>query len=357
MSKDNKYIFELISSYFQARHFQQIPTDLPFVAMFATYQKSSLYLINIITLSDGYSFDHERYDHYKKKARKQFEHVQADKIIMLNTLIMGNPEALLEIVNHSPNLEEQFIDVHWIIDSKKRELIIPSRQMKSVLGLDKPIIALLNNEKPSYYDIQTMSKKAYLTFLIILINIGVWIFLEFRGGSEDLSTLLRYGALNVKRIEATGEYWRFLTAMFLHIGFTHLAYNTFSLYIFGARLEKYLTHFQFFVVYIGSGLIASLTSFYGSFLLESNIVAAGASGAVYGLIGSILLVSKAATRPIEGLNSTLIFIIFIMGIVYSGVSTNVDAFAHIGGFVGGLILTLPILWKRKRQVQGVKHEE
>lgn len=357
MSKDNKYIFELISSYFQARHFQQIPTDLPQVAMFATFQKSSLYLINIITLSDGYSFDHERYDYYKEKTKKQFEHIEADNIIMLNTVIMGNPEALIEIVNESPNLEEHFIDVHWIIDSRKRELIIPSRQMKSVLGLEKPIIALLNNEKQSYYDIRSINKREYLTISILLLNIVIWVFLEFQGGSEDLSVLLRYGAINVKRIQSTGEYWRFFTAMFLHIGFMHLVYNTFSLYIFGSRLEKYLSRMQFLYIYFGSGLIASLTSFYGSMLLGSNIIAAGASGAVYGLIGCILLISKAATKTIEGLNSTLIFIIFIMGIVYSGVSTNVDAFAHIGGFVGGLLLMLPILWRRKRQVQGVKHEE
>ncbi len=357
MSKDDLYIFEILTSYFNARHFQSIPTDIDNVSMFATYQKSSLYLVNLIALGKDYVFDRERYEQYRNTTRAQFAKVNADKVILLNIMIVDDPSVVYDHVDYTPNLEEDFVDVHWIVDSKEKDLVIPDKQLKSVLGLEKPIKELVTTGMQEFYELTRTRKPSHVSFFFILINVVMWIILEYNGGSTNMETLLRLGAINVDLIQTTGEYWRLISSVFLHIGFAHLAYNVFALYIFGSRLEKYINIGQYIFIYLFAGLLGGLFSYGGSLLMGTNIVAAGASGAIYGLLGAILILSKASGQSIDGLNSYMMWMIFIFGIVYSVISPSVDAFAHIGGFIGGLIASTPIVILGKRQLGGTSNEE
>ncbi len=357
MSKDNIYIFEMLSSYFKARHFQTIPTDTNSVSMYATFQKHSLYLVNLITLDDERSYNHEMYEHYRNTTKAQFSGVQSDKVILLNILIVDHPDLLVDQINVTPDIDADFIDVHWIIDSSRRELIIPSNQLKSVLGLEKPVRELITSGLQEFYELSKTHDHSYVSLGLILLNVFLWLLLEYNGGSKDSGTLLRFGALNGQLISATGSYWRLFTSIFLHIGFLHLAFNSFSLYIFGSRLEKYINTFQYLGIFLFSGIIGGVASLFGSWYLGTNVIAAGASGGIYGLLGAILILSKASGQNLEGLNSYIIWLIFISGIVYSVVSPNVDAFAHVGGFIGGLVATAPIIVFGKTQLGGDNHEE
>jgi membrane associated rhomboid family serine protease len=357
MSKDNLYIFEMLNTYFRARHFQSIPTDIKNVSMFATQQKSNLYLINIIALNNEYVFDINRYEQYRHTTKLQFAKVPSDKIILLNIMITKEPDLVYEHVNYTPNLEDDFVDVHWIIDSQNKSLIIPSKQLKTVLGLEKSIKTMITTGMEAFYELTKVSKHSYLSLFLILVNVAVWVMLEYRGGSTNSSTLISYGAMNTILIQSTHQYWRFFSAMFLHIGFTHLAYNVFALYIFGSRLEKYINAKKYLFIYLFSGLLGSLVSYFGSVFMGTSVTSAGASGAIYGLLGAILILSKASGQSVDGLSSYMMWLIFISGIVFSVVSPSVDAFAHIGGFIGGIIASIPIVMFEKRQLGGPADEE
>lgn len=357
MSKDNMYIFEILSSYFEARHFQVIPTDVENVVMYATRQKNNLYLINIIALDNNYIFDFERYEHYRQTTKLQFSKVPSDKIILLNILITDSPDGVYKHVNVTPNLGEDFVDVHWIVDGPNKQLVIPNKQIRNIIGLEKSIQELLTTGMQEFYELTRNHKQSHISLFLIVINVFIWIFLEYNGGSTNSTTLLTFGAINVDIIQGTGSYWRLFTAMFLHIGFTHLAYNVFALYIFGSRLEKYINIPKYLWIYIFSGLLGSIFSFGGSLIMGASPIAAGASGAIYGLLGAILVLSKASGQSIEGLDSYMMWLIFISGIVYSVVSPSVDAFAHVGGFVGGMLASAPIVILDKRQLGGSSDEE
>lgn len=357
MSKDDLYIFEILTSYFKARHFQAIPTDIETVSMFATYQKSSLYLVNLIALGEDYIFDRERYEQYRNTTRAQFAQVKSDKVILLNIMIVNDPSVVYEHVDYTPNLEDDFVDVHWIVDSDKKDLVIPDKQLKSVLGLEKPVKELITTGMQEFYELTRTRKPSHISFLFILINVVMWLVLEYNGGSTNMNTLMEFGAINVGVILETNQYWRILSSVFLHIGFAHLAYNVFALYIFGSRLERYINIGQYIFIYVFAGILGGLCSFGGSLLMGTNVVAAGASGAIYGLLGAILILSKASGQSIDGLNSYMMWLIFIFGIVYSVVSPSVDAFAHVGGFIGGLIASAPIVILGKRQLGGTSNEE
>jgi len=350
-------LFELLTHYFNARHFQSIPTDIETVSMFATYQKSSLYLINLIVLDANSVFDSERYAKYRETTQKQFSKVKTDKVILLNIMITSNPESVYSHINYSPNIDEDFVDIHWIVDSKDKQLVIPNRQIKSVLGFEKAVKDLVATGKHEFYELTRQHEQSYISFFFILVLCGIWVFLEYQGGSTEVNVLINYGALNVALILETHQYWRLLSALFLHIGFAHLAFNVFALYIFGSRLEKYVNSGTFIGIFIFAGLMGSVFSFLGNYIFGTNAVSAGSSGAIYGLLGAVLILSNASKQSIDGLNSYTMWLVFIFGIVYSIIDKNVDALAHVGGFVGGLLAGWPIVKLDKKRRGGIVDEE
>ncbi len=224
-------IFNRINNYFEEREFQSIPTDSKTVKMFATYQKSSLYLINVIALNSNYSFDKSKFEKYKEITKKQFDHVNVDKIVLLNLILIEEVERVHDEVNYCPEIEETFIDINWIIDTINNKLIIPKNQINNVMGLEKSIVKVIGlQEEDIQVKLNRQNKFPIITSALIGINIIVWLLIECFGSSFDSNTLINFGALYTPLIIANKQYWRLFTSMFIHIGATHLAFNCFSLY-------------------------------------------------------------------------------------------------------------------------------
>lgn len=353
----NEELFNRINQYFINREYEQIPTDSDTVAMYGVYDKSNLYLINVIDLKDGYGLDPERYLEYKQMTMQQFMSNQADKIILLNLIISDNAEALTDQFNYVPDMTEQFIDVLWFIDKTGGQLLIPGKQLKSVLGIQKDLRKLLRNEELSYYKVQQNGGWPILTVILLLTNIAVWIYAEYIGSSTDSETLLSLGALYAPLVIDSGEYLRLIQSMFLHIGFIHLFHNMFALYIFGYRLEQYISRWKFMVIYLGSGIVGSLMSLGVDVLFDRVVIAAGASGAVYGLMGSLFVITTILRRSVDGVNAYVLMTMFLLGIIHSVVTPGISITAHLGGFVGGILLTLLVLKDSKRSDQADEPEE
>lgn len=339
-------VFDAISKYFQAREFERIPTDSENVNMVASYQKSSLYLVNIIELNKNYVFDKNKYLHYRELTKSQFQNINADQVILLNLLIVDDAESIYDEVNYPTEMDEDFIDIHWIVDLANNELIIPKNQLNNVIGLEKELAKIISLQDTSVIKLHKKNKIPIITATIIIINVIIWLLLEFESSSFNGATLIKYGALYTPLIQDGHEYWRLITSMFIHIGATHLLFNCFSLYIFGARLEKYLSSWQFIIIYLLSGLLGSIFSLVTNIYIGNLTISAGASGGIYGLIGSILVCSRLTGKSIDGLNTYSMLIFFIIGIVFGVVSPNIDSAAHIGGFIGGLLITQILLNRR-----------
>ena len=339
-------LIEELKDFFLREHYDEIPTDLPNVSMFGTISANLLYLINIIELQSDYTFDMDRYLEYKQMILSQFYHEEYKQIILLNLVITENIEGLKPKFAFTPDLTEVMVDVNWLIDPRDRTLIIPNKQLKDVLNLRKAIKGMLLGEKRKVYEIKTRQSSPIATYSLIIINVIIWLILEQLGGSTNLQVLISAGALS-RDLVASGQYWRLVTSMFLHIGLAHLFHNMFSLYIFGYRLEKFLSPVFFALVYLGSGMVGAIFSMTASTVLGTHVIAAGASGAVYGLMGSLLFITLKARASVDGVNTYILWLFFVVGIVYSIYAPNVDIFAHIGGFVGGLLLT-PLFIEQKK---------
>ena len=152
----------------------------------------------------------------------------------------------------------------------------------------------------------------------------------------DSLSLIRLGA-NVQELVESGEYFRLLTAIFLHGGIIHLFFNMYALYSIGNFIETYFGRSKYFAVFILTGIVGSLTSY-----LFTRGFSVGASGAVFGLL-SLLLAQKLkrkvyyAELPID---TRSILIIVGINLLLGFTIPNVDNAAHIGGLISGTILGL-----------------
>jgi len=184
-----------------------------------------------------------------------------------------------------------------------------------------------------------------LTYAIIILNVIVYLISAFYSQSiveMDLQSLVDLGALYGPLTVLKGEWWRLVTAMFLHGGMTHILMNMFSLYLIGRGAEMYFDTKSYLSIYLFSGIVGGLVSLY----IHPASVGVGASGAIFGVFGALagfFLANrdKIATHSKAFMKDFAIIIGINLVIGFS--IESVDVSAHIGGlvvgFIGGFMLS------------------
>lgn len=148
--------------------------------------------------------------------------------------------------------------------------------------------------------------------------------------------VLEDGVPTVVEGVAQGQYYRLLTAMFLHFGVFHLAFNLYALYLVGPTLERAVGRLRFAAVYLLSGLTGSAFSYA---LGTTDKIAAGASGAVFGLFAAFWVLERRRGRDASGITA-LIGINLVIGFVVP----HIDWLGHVGGLVGGALVTASLVY-------------
>jgi membrane associated rhomboid family serine protease len=136
-------------------------------------------------------------------------------------------------------------------------------------------------------DLQTSMKcgPTPVTNAIIAINLLIYAILAILSQSLDISqnVLIKAGAQQTAYIEATGQYWRIFTAMFLHLSILHVGLNMLSLFFIGRVVETFYGHWRYLVIYLVSGIVGGIATFF----LQPDAWAVGASGAIFGVFGAL----------------------------------------------------------------------
>ena len=193
------------------------------------------------------------------------------------------------------------------------------------------------------------SQKAICTMILAAVNVAVFFFLSFQGMTEDAGFMLEHGAMYVPLMLEQGKYSPLFTSMFLHFGFEHLFNNMITLVLIGWNLEVEIGSIRFLVIYILSGLGGNILSSWWDIRLADYAIAAGASGAIFGIIGALLYVAIRNRGRIGDISGRgIVFMIFIT-LYYGYSSGGVDNMAHIGGLTTGFLLCILLYWKRKRE--------
>ncbi|MES2725648.1 MAG: rhomboid family intramembrane serine protease [Bacteroidota bacterium] len=191
------------------------------------------------------------------------------------------------------------------------------------------------------------TKDFFFTPIIIDINILIFILMAFGGANimlPDNESLLNWGA-NFKPLTLEGQWWRILTACFLHIGIIHLLLNVYALLYIGALLEPILGKAKFIIAYLLTGIAASIASLWW----HDITISAGASGAIFGMYGIFLALLSTNLIEAGKRKALLASIVFFVGYnLLNGLKDGIDNAAHIGGLVSGLLIGFAFLPSLKR---------
>lgn len=202
--------------------------------------------------------------------------------------------------------------------------------------------------------------RPYVVYALIAINVAVFLLqLPYSGNDRALAGFWGNFALYPAAVTQYGDYTGIFTSMFLHAGWMHIGGNMLFLWIFGDNLEDQMGHVGFLIFYLACGILAALAHIYSA--PGSTVPTVGASGAIAGVMGGYLLLFPRARVDV-----VVIIVIFfrvftlpawvMLGIwfalqVFGGFSTpaqggGVAFWAHAGGFIAGIVLTLPV-WLRR----------
>lgn len=191
-------------------------------------------------------------------------------------------------------------------------------------------------------------KRAYVNIGLIVINVLVFLYLEITGSSEDVYFMYEKGAMFGPAIAVDKEYYRFVTAMFMHFGIDHIINNMIVLFALGDNLERALGHVKYLILYmvcgIGSNWISMMVEG-----MDSTVVSAGASGAIFGVIGGLFYVVAANRGRLEDLSSSRLTFMIILSLYLGFTETGVDNTAHIAGLILGILWGI-ILYRRPKNI-------
>ena len=140
-----------------------------------------------------------------------------------------------------------------------------------------------------------------------------------------------------------GQYYRLFTGAFLHANIFHLAFNCYALYIIGSQLESFLGKFKYLIVYLFSVLTGSLMSV----IFLGNGASVGASGAIFGLMGSLVYFGYHYRVYLGNVVKTQIIPLIVTNLMLGFLISGIDNFGHIGGLIGGVLITIALGVKYK----------
>ena len=183
--------------------------------------------------------------------------------------------------------------------------------------------------------------------VLIVLNVLAFVWVSLHGSTESVQTLMQYGGLNYVAIFGMGQYYRLLTYMFLHAGFSHLLSNMLVLGFLGDNLERRIGSVRYLIFYLVSGIGAGAISAYWDMIHRNSVVGVGASGAIFAVVGAMIYVLIRNNGRVEDLTLTRMFF-FVLLSLYGGLSSpGVDNVAHVGGFVIGFLLGMLFYRKKK----------
>lgn len=188
--------------------------------------------------------------------------------------------------------------------------------------------------------------EAPCTVALIVINVAVFFIMSLFGNTEDAMFMLEHGAMFEPLITGEHEYYRIITSMFLHFGIEHLLNNMVILGALGWNLELETGKIRYLIIYLVSGIGGNLLSLYLGVSSAEYAVSAGASGAIFGLMGALLYVAARNRGRMGRISGKGVLFMIALSLYFGITSSGIDNAAHIGGLLCGFILAV-ILYRKK----------
>lgn len=178
-------------------------------------------------------------------------------------------------------------------------------------------------------------KDSPVTFTFLVIMIIYFIIISLNGGTEDIETLVRFGAFFPPFIFKYNQYYRFVTAIFIHIGIMHLFFNGYALYIFGTQIEGLMGTIKYLLFFLLTGLTGNIATY----IFNPISVSAGASGSLFGLFGAFMYLIHRHKEMISPQGRKSIISMLGINLALTIFVPSISITAHLGGLIAGYILS------------------
>lgn len=184
---------------------------------------------------------------------------------------------------------------------------------------------------------------------IVLTNVIVFLILSVMGDTENGYFMVLHGANYAPYVVEYGEYYRLFTCMFLHFGVQHLFNNMLVLLFLGDAVEKQAGKLRFLAIYLVGGMAGNALSVIYDMYMGDYSVSAGASGAVFSVIGALVAIVILNRGKVPEYTRRRMFLMASLSVLQGLTATGVDNCAHIGGMACGFLLAM--LFHRKLTIK------
>lgn len=347
-------ISERMEQLFERNGYSKVPSNLPEFTFYYRRENQGTVVIHVIDYRQGLYISEDQFDHLKQKIT-EFMHSKGEQEVHLLSLILCDDVGKAKQLS----IRESFC---WMIDAVNRRLIIYENQVDDFYGWRGILEEFLlhpedacgeeaaNREENIDREEHVSSKfdkvrnRAWLRELpwtnICLIGVNVIVFLicTFTG-----RMLYNKGALGVLMVIEDKSYYRIITSMFLHADTGHLFSNMIILYYAGEIVERKMGHFLYAVLYFLSGIAGGMLSMGYELLSGDYVSSVGASGAVFGVEGALLLLIILHHGKLESVTFGRMIFVILFSLYCGFTSTDVNNAAHIGGVLMGFALAA-VFW-------------
>lgn len=323
---------ERLETLFFDRGYNKISSNLPEFNFYCHTEMQGINVLYVIDYRQGLYISEDQYAHMKEKI-SEFFHNKGEREIHVMTLVLcTDTEKVRKLCE-----KDSFC---WMIDARAYRLIVHETQAADFYGwkdlLEEYLFSLTEEGQGRPERVREAKKPKYLRSLswanIILVAVNVIVFLicTFTG---DL--LYNRGAFNVAEILWNVEIYRLFTSMFLHWNVEHLFSNMIVLYYVGAIVERELGTLPYMAIYLLSGLAGNLFSLGYEILINLYGSSAGASGAVFGVEGALLLLVITHRGRLESMTVGRVAFAVAFSLYCGFTSAGVNNAAHVGGVLMG----------------------
>lgn len=353
-------VVDRLSALLYAQGYMRLESNMNEFLLFLAGNFERARLIEVIDLSRGFQITREQLQTVENNTKTAFED-QGYRNLHFFTLVVTDREDndTLEACSSEWGC--------WVVNTAQKKILMQDDQAEDFYGLRTVVERAMSDEEIPIPEVRAVGaaekersgimgviRKNYthVNTLIVTINVIVFLILSFMGDTESAEFMAQHGAMFAPSIILDGEYYRLITSMFLHFGIDHLLGNMIALYFLGDNLERAVGKIKYLIIYFISGILAGIGSMIYYLVLREPVVAAGASGAIFGVIGAMLYIVIRNKGKLEDL-TTFRIIIFIAYCIYSGLtSPTTDNVAHLCGLLVGFLLSIILYRKPKKQKDG-----
>lgn len=342
----NIMTFEQLEHFFIEQGFFKIPSNLPEFTFFFREENAYVNVLHVIDYKQGLYISQDQYEHLKKTIRDFFVEKGVKEVHILSLLISTDTEKAKLLCK-----EDAFC---WLIDPQHNRLIIHENQIADFYGMKNLLEDFLFGISTSLGEEQILSTNTelnnknhwkqdwknwpWVNLLLVLVNVILFIICTFTG-----NLLYNIGAFSVLNLIQDGEWYRIITSMFLHWDVEHLISNMLVLYYIGNAVEKQMGHIPYAVTYFLSGISGAVLSMGYELLTHDFASSAGASGAVFGIEGALLMLVLLHRGKWADMTAGRVVFTIAFSLYCGFTSSFVNNAAHVGGVLMGFLVT-GIFW-------------